>query len=877
MLKKRLISYMLVLGLLTSGSGAGATEPCDYEYFMDSILKLSEHFGIQENSIYVPEEYSSYSDAYIRAVSKGIVSFEELAKLTGVVSKQDAMNILYKMLISANPKYEVTPEEAEEILNTCYDNGYLREENKIAYAAMIKYGIIWVDGLTYPDRIVTKDSLSIIEERVISLFTKQLPVSVGGKEVFVGETLEELSESFGEPAYKIDNEFGFTWYVYDEYYANFIMIGIKDNIVCAYFTNAESMEFEGLKCGDTDEYITSVKGLNIIRNAAGEVDAVYYNPFSAEEAHVYKHDEQLKEFYSIINSNRVKNDLLPFSDAVGTSLRFLSDEGKKLEVNARSSIDAYINMLSTVEGQEMLSLDEKTSYIVDAKISGEENETVWNINLIGSENLSVPMSKINTKAEVKVTESEPEPIERIKTPKIVSPAESEVTEEGNLVIELEERCADEYFVTLYNVEKEAYDVYAFLKSSTNSIVIPSYMLTEGNVYRVCVNSVDGEEQLTGNMVEFTYGVCEEPLDVLLPEKDFRTYDDQIEVAVTSPAYREFKAEVFDSKGNLVTSKTLIGTYEGILDSVPAGTYKVKVTAISHATGMEMGSEETTVTIDGYEPIVTEFYLNPGEYYDFYPGDGIEWVYFYDTETVAVTEERTVKSSVNKNIEPEPEPEKTDGPPDWSGVKENKKNVVRKLDENMQELEVENTQKESSAEEAVSEATKTETYTVYKTKVIQKKVPATKRNRALAGLTQGIVSNAEYINSVTPSVGSTETGNAIVELALSFRGVPYVWGGTTPNGFDCSGLVKYVCNSLGIFNIARTSAQQFATSGKYVDRANLMPGDFVYFQKNGVIHHVGIYIGNNMMVHAPHTGDVVKISNLSESYYQREYAGAKRIY
>ena len=102
----------------------------------------------------------------------------------------------------------------------------LHEENKIAYAAMIKYGIIWIDGLTYPDRIVTKDSLGIIEERVISLFTKQLPVSVGGKEVFVGETLEELSESFGEPAYKIDNEFGFTWYVYDEYYANFIMIGV---------------------------------------------------------------------------------------------------------------------------------------------------------------------------------------------------------------------------------------------------------------------------------------------------------------------------------------------------------------------------------------------------------------------------------------------------------------------------------------------------------------------------------------------------------------------------------------------------------------------------------------------------------------------------
>ena len=118
---------------------------------------------------------------------------------------------------------------------------------------------------------------------------------------------------------------------------------------------------------------------------------------------------------------------------------------------------------------------------------------------------------------------------------------------------------------------------------------------------------------------------------------------------------------------------------------------------------------------------------------------------------------------------------------------------------------------------------------------------------------------------------------IAAMALSYRGVPYLWGGTTPSGFDCSGLVKYICNSLGIKNVARTSREQFAHSGVSVKRDELIPGDLIFFRKDGTVHHVGIYIGNNMFVHAPHTGDVVKISSLQDAYFESEYAGAKRVF
>jgi cell wall-associated NlpC family hydrolase len=101
-------------------------------------------------------------------------------------------------------------------------------------------------------------------------------------------------------------------------------------------------------------------------------------------------------------------------------------------------------------------------------------------------------------------------------------------------------------------------------------------------------------------------------------------------------------------------------------------------------------------------------------------------------------------------------------------------------------------------------------------------------------------------------------------------VPYVFGGATPAGFDCSGLVEYVYAQLGIA-LPHYAAAQYQY-GVAVPRADLQPGDLVFFDG---LNHVGIYIGGNSFVHAPHTGDVVKISTLS-GWYDVTYVGARRI-
>ncbi|HEY2354348.1 MAG TPA: NlpC/P60 family protein [Gaiellaceae bacterium] len=114
--------------------------------------------------------------------------------------------------------------------------------------------------------------------------------------------------------------------------------------------------------------------------------------------------------------------------------------------------------------------------------------------------------------------------------------------------------------------------------------------------------------------------------------------------------------------------------------------------------------------------------------------------------------------------------------------------------------------------------------------------------------------------------------AAVGIAEKYLGVPYVWGGASPSGFDCSGLVMYVYAQLGVSLPHYTVAQYNYANAVHPSRSELEPGDLVFFAGLG---HVGIYIGNNEFIHAPHTGAVVSIDSLT-GWYSSEYYGATRI-
>jgi len=109
---------------------------------------------------------------------------------------------------------------------------------------------------------------------------------------------------------------------------------------------------------------------------------------------------------------------------------------------------------------------------------------------------------------------------------------------------------------------------------------------------------------------------------------------------------------------------------------------------------------------------------------------------------------------------------------------------------------------------------------------------------------------------------------VIKIAKRYLGVPYVWGGFSPRGFDCSGLIRYVYAKINIF--LPHNAQLQYNYGKYVNIKNLIPGDLVFFNHLG---HVGMYIGDGKFIHSPHTGSYVKISPMR---YESSYYGAKRI-
>lgn len=143
---------------------------------------------------------------------------------------------------------------------------------------------------------------------------------------------------------------------------------------------------------------------------------------------------------------------------------------------------------------------------------------------------------------------------------------------------------------------------------------------------------------------------------------------------------------------------------------------------------------------------------------------------------------------------------------------------------------------------------------------------------LLALMEAPKTNSQAVVGKAPVV--VTQGDKAVNIAFDYMGVPYVWGGTTPKGFDCSGFTKYVYAQLGV-TLNRTAAQQL-NNGYEV--TNLQTGDLVFFTNtyatSAAASHVGIYIGNNQFIHA--AGGGVKVTSLDHEYYAPRYIGARRV-
>jgi len=155
-------------------------------------------------------------------------------------------------------------------------------------------------------------------------------------------------------------------------------------------------------------------------------------------------------------------------------------------------------------------------------------------------------------------------------------------------------------------------------------------------------------------------------------------------------------------------------------------------------------------------------------------------------------------------------------------------------------------------------------------------------KSINGLSDDVIFPGEQMQVYTAPAGDVSRSGSIsdkqriLETSFKYLGVPYVWGGASPSGFDCSGYVQYIYKQCG-YQLPRTAGAQYQ-NGIAVDRANLIEGDLVFFAcHSSSIDHVGIYTGNKQFIHAssPRSGGVI-VTSMEENFYLRAYIGARRI-
>ena len=896
---------LIVIALLASGAAKVNNVHADSVALsgvdvLDQAVSLYEK--MHDAEVEVPDELSQtgLSDTLLKSVVLGYVNLDESEALSmePEIRKQDVMTIFYKAILNYDSSYAISEDEADSILNTCYDNALLDEENRIGYAFFIKQNIIEGNMESEPNKPLNWDSCKILLDLIYNSFIQDVDVNVNGTLVSVGSNINTVTDAWGAPNRIDKSEYGFDWYVYNTDYTKLCMVGVDGERICAVYTNSDDFEFNGIKYGDDASVLDTYKNNPHFRMYAdheGKVDSIMY----CSTAIAHSNDPEIcenknLELLDMINAYRAKHGYSSYvlnedisntawMEAIGFMGGVESKEAEtvkgydiftiyRLLIESDSPILSEAKRRDTAIGiSTPLSDTDKYTYaafIVDkgekAKrevtyVAGFEDSPAYD-----GDGMEAPFAE-EALAEEVTEEITKEPVP-VTAPQIINI--NDKFEGGkDIVLELKESVSNKYHLQVFDIENENYLINSYITTDSTQIIIPCDGLSEGSDYLVSLTAADNDGAAVGDDSEtlITYGDAGEnalsiigPVSNTEPEEELGVVVDGVEVMesteeASEAALQQAPAETDTQEVSEEAPEFLKDGYEISEDDciyidtdyIPLQWYS----SVYHDFCIDMYNSDgelvvNTVVEDDDTALIQG--IDPGTYYIYVTalsrGTMVEKA--QDMIRVTVTMPKPV---VNEII--------LDKDDKYYFVYEDEAlGVLYFYDEEIIEVEEDGE-------------------TVKKKKIIQKQVKSTKAYRELAKYRYEL----EYVTG-DPTVTAlpSKAGTKLVNDAMSFLGVPYVWGGTTPAGFDCSGLVQYVCAKNGI-KIDRVTHEQIL-NGVEVPGESMLPGDLVFFKNSsGYVHHVGMYIGDDKFIHAPHTGDVVKISSLNDSYYASTFCGARRVY